>query len=168
MKFNRTHRPTLLFIALAALLTLAGCNNSEQATQESGPAAEALAKGKAFMEANATKEGVNSLPSGIKYKIIHDSDEGKIPKLTDSVHVHMRMSLVDGTVITDSNPSSAPAEIYIKNTVGGWKKILTKMSVGSKWIAYIPPHMAFSSRGNELVGPNETLICEIELLDIIW
>jgi len=168
MKLNSANRPTLFFIAFVALLTLAGCGSSEQETKAEGVAAEAMAKGKAFLEENATKEGVITLPSGIQYKIISENGEGRIPKLTDSVHVHMRMLLVDGTVITNTYPSGKAAEIYIKNTIGGWKKVLTKMSVGSKWIAYIPPHMAFSSRGNQNVGPNETLICEIELVDIIW
>ncbi|ATX80123.1 FKBP-type peptidyl-prolyl cis-trans isomerase FklB [Mariprofundus aestuarium] len=168
MKFNSANRPTLFFIAFVALLTLAGCGSSEQETKAEGVAAENFARGKAFLEENATKEGVITLPSGIQYKVISDNPEGKIPKLTDSVHIHIRTLLVDGTVITNTYPSGKAAEIYIKNTLGGWKKVLTKMSVGSKWIAYIPPHMAFSSRGSEYVGPNETLICEIELVDIIW
>jgi len=168
MKRIRTQQPTLLLIALAALLTLAGCNNAEQSNENSGLAAKNLEKSKTFMAANATKEGVITLPSGVQYKVISENVEGKLPKLTDSVHMHLRMSLTDGTVVVDTNPSGNPTEVYIKTAINGWKKTLTKMSVGSKWIVYIPPHMAYSSRGNENVGPNEALICEIELLDIIW
>jgi len=168
MQTNSTSRSAILIIAIAAMLSLAGCGNTESDSQATGIAAENMAKGKAFLAENATKEGVITLPSGVQYKVIRDNYEGKVPKLTDNVHLHLKMSLIDGTVINDSNPSGKPVELYIKHTIGGWKKVLTRMNVGSKWIVYIPPHMAFSSRGNENVGPNETLICEIELLDIIW
>jgi len=168
MQTRTANRSTILIIALAALLSLTGCSSSEPDSPAAKIAAENMAKGKAFLAENATKEGVTTLPSGVQYKVIHDNYEGRVPKLTDNVHIHLRMSLIDGTVINDSNPSGKPVELYIKHTIGGWKKVLTKMNVGSKWMVYIPPHMAFSSRGNENVGPNETLICEIELLDIIW
>ncbi|NWF36575.1 FKBP-type peptidyl-prolyl cis-trans isomerase [Mariprofundus sp. KV] len=168
MQINATSRSTIFIIAITALLSLAGCGNSGSDSQATGIAAENMAKGKAFLAENATKEGVVTLPSGIQYKVIHNNYEGRVPKLTDNVNIHLRMSHLDGTVINDSNPSGKPVDIYIKHTIGGWKKVLTKMNVGSKWMVYIPPHMAYSSRGNENVGPNETLICEIELLEIIW
>lgn len=170
MRNHTSNRTALIFIALSAIVTLAGCSGygTEQDSQTVEIAAENLSKGKAFLEENGKKDDVTTMPSGIQYSIIHESEEGKIPKLTDNVLIHLRMLHIDGSVINDSYVSNEPIKIYIKHTMGGWRKILTQMSVGSKWITYIPPHMAFSSRGNEIVGPNETIICEIELLEILW
>ncbi|ATX81546.1 FKBP-type peptidyl-prolyl cis-trans isomerase FklB [Mariprofundus ferrinatatus] len=169
MKLNTSHRSKIFILAVGALIALAGCSNSAPAPEvDTGIAAENLEKGKAFLEANASKEGVVTIDGGVQYKVITSNPEGRTPKLTDDVNIHLRMSHIDGTVINDSFGSDEPVKVYVKHAIAGWRKTLTKMTVGSRWIVYIPPHMAFSTRGNDGVGPNETLICEIELLDIVW
>jgi len=152
---------TLLTVAL---FMLAGCSSQS----ETGPAAVNLAKGKAFMEANKSKEGITTLPSGVQYKVIVSGD-GKTPVLTDYVKVHHRDLHLDGTVYNDSYKDGEPGTLLVKHADPGWKDILQKMPVGSKWIVYVPPHMAYSNRGIAgTIEPNETLIYEIELLEVLW
>jgi len=157
----KTAAITLLAIAL---LMLAGCSSQN----DSGPAAENLAKGKAFMDTNKTKDGITTLPSGIQYKVLVSGD-GATPVMTDSVKLHHRGMHLDGTVFDDSYKENKPGIILVKHADPGIKKILQLMPVGSKWTVYIPPHLAYSNRGIKgTIEPNETLIYEIELLEIIW
>lgn len=164
------HKPIRAIFAVAAMLAFAGCSSSETDSQTASLAAENLEKSRAFLEENAKKPDVEVMNNGIQYKIITSNPEGRVPKLIDSVRVHLRMSKINGDVISDSTATGEPATIYIKHAIAGWRKTLTTMQVGSKWIVYLPPHMGFSSRGNKKynIDPNETLICEIELLDIVW
>jgi len=165
MKQTRKLHITLMTSILLSLLLLAGCGASDNAT---GPAAENLAKGKAFMEQNANQDGVISLDNGIQYRVV-TAGTGKNPRLTDTIIIHSRGKHLDGTVFSDSYAEGKPEEVLLKHTILGWKKVLPLMSVGSKWIAYLPPHMAFSSRGVEgVIEPNETIIYELELIDIKW
>jgi FKBP-type peptidyl-prolyl cis-trans isomerase FklB len=155
----------LLMVGLLALFSLTGCGGSNEPT---GPAAENLAKGIAFMEQNSKRAGVISLDNGLQYEVI-TKGSGKTPKLTDFVVVHQRGKHLDGTTFSDSYKDGKPEEALVKHTIPGWKKILPMMSVGDKWIVYLPPHMAFSNRGEQgVIEPNETLIYEIELLEIKW
>ena len=152
-----------LTILLSATL-LTGCGSNEP----TGPAAENLAKGKAFMERNGQRDGVITLENGIQYEIIVKGS-GKSPRLTDTVIVHQRGKHLDGTTFTDSYQDGKPEEVYVKYSIPGWKKTLPLMSAGSKWIIYLPPHMGFSNRGYEnIIEPNETLIYELELIAVKW
>lgn len=165
MKFSLRHTSVPVTVALLILMSLTGCGNSGNQT---GPAAENLAKGKAFMEQNKLKEGIVVLDSGIQYGVT-TKGSGKSPKLTDIVIIHSRGKHLDGTTFSDSYKENRPDKMLVKHTILGWKKILPLMSVGSKWTTYLPPHMAFSSRGAEgFVEPNETIIYEIELVSIEW
>lgn len=165
MKLNLLHRSIPVMVALLLLTLLTGCGNSADQT---GPAAENLAKGKAFMEQNGAKEGIVTLESGIQYRIV-TKGSGKSPKLTDLVLIRSRGKHLDGTTFSDSYAENKPEKMLVKHTILGWKKILPLMSAGSKWTVYLPTHMAFSSRGIEaLIEPNETLIFEIELVSIEW
>jgi len=152
-------------LALFILISLTGCGSSGDQTS---PAAENLAKGKAFMEQNKLKDGIITLDSGIQYRVITQG-RGKSPKLADVVTIHQRGKHLDGTVFSDSYKKGEPEKMLVKHMIPGWVKTLPLMSVGSKWTIYLPPHMAFSNRGAEgFVEPNETLIYEIELLGIEW
>ena len=106
-------------------------------------ATENAEKGKKFLEENAKKSGVDTLANGIQYKIIKKG-EGAKPAATDMVKVHYRGTLIDGTEFD-----------------------LQQMPVGSKWEIFIPSDQAYGPRGNGSIGPNETLIFEVELLDIV-
>jgi len=136
---HSTNLPKSLFmVALLALFTLAGCGNSSEPT---GVAAENLAKGIAFLKENGKREGVVTMVNGIQYEIITKGD-GKNPKITDFAVVHQRGKHLDGTTFSDSYENGEPEVVLVKHTIPGWKKTLPMMTVGSKWIIYLPPHMA--------------------------
>lgn len=165
IKFSIRHRSIPVMVLLLTLMSLTGCGNSGA---QSGPAAENLAKGKIFMEQNKLKNGIVILDSGIQYKVITKGN-GKSPKLTDVVVVHSRGKHIDGTTFSDSYKENRPDKMLVKHMISGWMKTIPLMSVGGKWTIYLPPRMAFSSRGAEgFVEPNETLIYEIELVSIEW
>jgi FKBP-type peptidyl-prolyl cis-trans isomerase FklB len=122
-------------------------------------------KGEAFLAENKTKEGVVVLPSGVQYKIIK---AGNGPKPTDSdiVKVYYRGALLDGTEFDSTDPGH-PVDLKASALIAGWKEALSLMPVGSKWQIYIPSELAYGDRGvGSDIGPNETLIFDVELLGI--
>jgi FKBP-type peptidyl-prolyl cis-trans isomerase len=120
--------------------------------------------GDAFLAENKTKEGVVTLPSGLQYKILKAGD-GKKPAETDTVEVNYRGTLVDGTEFDSTKPGK-PATLQVNGVIRGWSEALQLMPVGSKWQLVIPPPLAYGGRGSGLIGPNATLIFEVELLAI--
>jgi FKBP-type peptidyl-prolyl cis-trans isomerase len=123
-------------------------------------------EGEAFLAVNKTKEGVVTLPSGLQYKILKAGD-GKRPKDTDVVKCNYRGTLIDGTEFDSSYRTGKPATLTIGKGIPGWREALTLMPVGSKWQIFIPPQLAYgSSRSVRNIGPNATLIFEVELLAI--
>lgn len=129
-------------------------------------AESAAAKGEAFLKENATKEGVKTLPSGLQYKVIKEGT-GKSPKATDTVSVHYRGTLINGTEFDSSYKRNAPAEFPVNRVIRGWTEALQLMKEGSKWMLYIPSNLAYGSRGaGGDIGPDETLIFEVELLKV--
>lgn len=130
-------------------------------------AEENLEKGKKFMEENLTKNGVDTLSDGIQYKVITEGN-GPKPSATDKVKVHYRGTLVDGTEFDSSIKRGEPAEFGLNQVIPGWSKAIQAMPVGSKWEIYLPAEQAYGPRGaGAAIGPNETLIFEVELLDIV-
>jgi FKBP-type peptidyl-prolyl cis-trans isomerase FklB len=134
--------------------------------QRAKEAAENLAKGKAFLEQNKTKEGVKVLPSGLQYKIIKEGT-GKTPTLNDKVKAHYRGTLIDGTEFDNSYKRHQPAEFALKGVIKGWTEALQLMKEGAKWELYIPPNLAYGERGRPGIPPNSVLIFEVELLQIV-
>lgn len=123
-------------------------------------------EGEAFLAENKKKEGVITLPSGLQYKVIKEGD-GKIPKLTDTVTIHYRGTLIDGTEFDSSYKRGQPATFPIKGIIAGFSEALQLMKVGSKWQLFIPSNLAYGERGaGDDIGPNTTLIFEIELISI--
>ncbi len=122
-------------------------------------------KGEAFLAENKKKEGVVTLPSGLQYKILKAGD-GKKPTEADTVVCHYRSTLVDGTPL-DSSEAEKPATFKVTGVIPGWREALQLMPVGSKWQLSIPPHLAYGERGADArIGPNATLIFEVELVSI--
>jgi FKBP-type peptidyl-prolyl cis-trans isomerase FklB len=121
--------------------------------------------GEAFLAANKTKPGVTTLPSGIQYVVLKDGT-GKQPKATDEVKVHYHGTLIDGTVFDSSVNRGEPATFRLDQVIPGWTESVQKMKEGSKWRVYIPADLAYGARGPEPIGPNATLIFEIELLEV--
>jgi FKBP-type peptidyl-prolyl cis-trans isomerase FklB len=124
------------------------------------------AEGDAFLAANKSKEGVVSLPSGLQYKVL-TAGTGKKPLATDSVVCHYRGTLIAGTEFDSSYKRGEPATFPVGGVIKGWTEVLQLMPVGSKWQVFIPPNLAYGERGSGgVIGPNATLIFEIELVAI--
>jgi FKBP-type peptidyl-prolyl cis-trans isomerase FklB len=123
-------------------------------------------KGEAFLAQNKKQKGVVTLPSGLQYKILKEA-KGAKPKATDTVSVHYRGTLIDGTEFDSSIKRGQPAEFPVGQVIKGWTEALQLMPVGSKWQLFIPSDLAYGPQGaGNLIGPNATLTFEVELLGI--
>ena len=133
-------------------------------------AVENAEKGAAFLAKNKTKAGVVCLPSGLQYQVLK-SGTGCKPSLTDTIECHFRGTLIDGEEFTGSDPAN-PVTFKVSEVIPGWKQALPQMPVGSKWRLFIPPELAYGEAGagrarlSPKIGPNATLIYEVELLAI--
>lgn len=124
-----------------------------------------LSAGKAFMDENGKKEGVVTSPSGLQYKIITEGTGAK-PTLTDTVTVNYRGTLIDGTEFDSSYKRGQPAKFKLDQVVKGWTEGLQLLKQGSKAQLVIPPTLGYGERGAGPIGPNSTLIFEVELVGI--
>lgn len=124
------------------------------------------AEGEAFLAENATKEGVVVLESGLQYREITSGD-GAQPAETDIVTVHYKGTLIDGTEFDSSYGRGEPATFPVNGVIPGWVEALQLMQVGDKWELFIPSDLAYGPGGTgSTIGPNATLIFEVELLDL--
>lgn len=125
-----------------------------------------LEEGQAFLTANKANEGVVSLPSGLQYLILKDS-EGPKPLATNKVTCHYHGTLINGTVFDSSVQRGQPATFPLNMVIKGWTEALQLMSVGSKWRLFLPADLAYGDRHvSAEIGPNSTLIFDVELLGI--
>ena len=123
-------------------------------------------EGEAFLAENKKKEGVKTLPSGLQYKVIK-AGTGKKPKLTDTVTTQYRGTLTDGTEFDSSYRRGQPATFPVTGVIPGWTEALQLMEEGAKWQLFVPPNLAYGDRGaGPQIGPNATLIFEVELISI--
>ncbi|MGB0722903.1 MAG: FKBP-type peptidyl-prolyl cis-trans isomerase [Gammaproteobacteria bacterium] len=125
-------------------------------------------KGKAYMAENKKKDGVEELTSGVQYRVIKAGDgKGKTPKDNDTVSVHYEGTLIDGTVFDSSYQRGEPVEFQVGGVIPGFQEALMAMQEGDKWEVVIPPHLAYGPQGaGGKIGPNETLIFQLELLGV--
>jgi FKBP-type peptidyl-prolyl cis-trans isomerase len=122
-------------------------------------------KGEAFLVENARKQGVVTLPSGLQYKIL-EAGSGKRPTEADTVTCRYRSTLIDGSEL-DRSEAGKTATFKLSEVIPGWREALRLMPVGSKWQLFIPPDLAYGERGADArIGPNATLIFEVELVSI--
>lgn len=121
--------------------------------------------GAAFLAANATKPGVVTLPSGLQYKVL-TAGTGPKPAATDSVVCNYRGTLLDNTEFDSSYKRGEPATFPVSGVIKGWTEALQLMPVGSKWQLFIPADLAYGERAQGPIGPNATLVFEVELLSI--
>ena len=122
--------------------------------------------GTKFLADNLNNEGVLALESGMQYIVLNQGD-GEKPAATDTVDVHYEGSLINGTVFDSSIKRGQPATFPVNGVIQGWQEALQLMNVGSKWKVFIPSELAYGAQGaGGDIGPNETLIFEMELLAI--
>lgn len=120
--------------------------------------------GDAYRKENGAKEGVVILESGLQYKIIEEG-KGASPKAEDTVEVHYTGTLLDGTEFDSSHRRGVPATFGVNQVIPGWTEALQLMKEGAKWQLVIPPELAYGPGGTGgPIGPNQTLIFEVELL----
>jgi FKBP-type peptidyl-prolyl cis-trans isomerase FklB len=123
-------------------------------------------EGEDFLTANKGKDGVVTLPSGLQYKVLKEGT-GPKPSASDSVVCNYRGTLINGTEFDSSYKRGQPATFPVSGVIKGWTEALQLMSVGSKWQLFIPPSLAYGERGAGAdIGPNATLIFEVELISI--
>jgi FKBP-type peptidyl-prolyl cis-trans isomerase len=159
---------TLLTEEEARAALVAAQNDMRKKVQEKmQQAGEANKKeGDAFLAANKTKEGVVTLPSGLQYKILTPGT-GPKPTASDTVVCNYRGTLIDGKEFDSSYKRGQPATFAVGGVIKGWTEALQLMPAGSKWQLFIPPDLAYAERGAGAdIGPNATLVFEVELLSI--
>ena len=122
--------------------------------------------GKTFLEENKKKEGVIETASGLQYKVLQEGD-GKQPSASSDVEVHYHGKTIDGNVFDSSVERGQPIVLNVGQVIKGWQEALPMMKEGSKWQLYIPSDLAYGERGaGGAIGPNETLIFDVELISI--
>lgn len=123
--------------------------------------------GEAFLTENAKREGIKVTESGLQYEVL-ESGKGDSPKASDNVEVHYTGKLIDGTVFDSSVERGVPVSFGVTQVIPGWVEALQLMHEGDKWRLYIPSDLAYGPNGaGGVIGPNMTLIFDVELLRVI-
>lgn len=126
-----------------------------------------LKNGEAFLAENAKREGIKVTASGLQYEVL-ETGNGDSPKASDNVEVHYTGKLIDGTVFDSSVERGVPASFGVTQVIPGWVEALQLMHEGDKWRLYIPSNLAYGPNGaGGVIGPNMTLIFDVELLRVI-
>jgi len=128
-------------------------------------AEQAQMEGERFLAENKTKEGVVTLASGLQYKILKQGT-GEKPTIEDTVVCNYKGTLINGTVFDASEKHGGPATFPVKGLIAGWTEALQLMPEGSKWQLFVPSNLAYGAHGPAEIGPNATLIFEVELVSI--
>ena len=135
-------------------------------TAAANAAQENVKAGKAFLESNKAKEGVQVTASGLQYKILKDG-EGKKPVSTATVKVHYTGKLIDGKVFDSSIARGEPIEFPVDQVIPGWTEALQLMKVGAKYRLFIPSRLGYGAHGaGNAIPPHSSLIFEVELLAV--
>lgn len=146
---------------LSTRMQVAQAQQFEEATTRNA------AEGEAYLAENGQRDGVITTESGLQYEVLTQGN-GPRPAATDQASVHYRGTLVDGTEFDSSYERGEPATFPINRVIPGWTEALQLMPVGSKYRFVIPSHLAYAEQGSgPLIGPNATLIFEVELLGIV-
>lgn len=125
-----------------------------------------LKAGEEFLEQNKQREGVHTTASGLQYEVLNQGD-GPKPKATDKVKCHYHGTLIDGTIFDSSVQRGQPATFPLNMVISGWTEALQLMPVGSKYRLFLHPSLAYGERQTgAVIGPNSTLIFDVELLGI--
>lgn len=139
---------------------------AKQAAEKAAQASKNLKDGQDFLAANKTKPGVHTTESGLQYEVIRPGN-GPKPAPTDVVRVHYKGTLLDGTTFDSSYDRGQPNEFTLNQVIPGWTEGVGLMPVGSKYRLWIPANIAYGEAGQGPIGPNATLVFEVELLAIV-
>ncbi len=153
----------IMLLSASMLFIVSGITTAQDDAKSAS--AENIKKGQSFLDANKKKDGVKVTASGLQYKVI-TKGEGVKPKATDKVKVHYRGTLINGKEFDSSYKRNQPAEFGLNQVIKGWTEGLQLMNVGSKYEFYIPSGLAYGPNGPPSIGPDQTLIFTVELLDI--
>ena len=138
----------------------------EMARKQDASGSDNKQAGEAFLAENKNKEGVKTLPSGLQYQVLQEGS-GKSPSKTDTVTTHYHGTLIDGTVFDSSYQRNEPATFPVNGVIAGWTEALQMMKEGAKWRLFIPSNLAYGAQGaGSDIGPNSTLIFDVELLSV--
>jgi FKBP-type peptidyl-prolyl cis-trans isomerase len=152
-------------LALSAA-ALSACQSRSRASEAQPPAS--AAEGAAFLAKMAKTPGVQSLPDGLEYKVLHSGPaDGQSPKLGDEVKVNYQGTLIDGTVFDSSYDRGEPAVFTVGEVVPGWNEALQKMRPGDVWYLYIPANLAYGDEGAGPIPAGSVLVFKIELLGVL-
>jgi FKBP-type peptidyl-prolyl cis-trans isomerase FklB len=151
---------------VAMLTALQQKVRQEQAEAFQKLAEENRVKSEEFLTSNRSKNGIVALPSGIQYRIIEEGD-GSRPSMESTVKVHYRGSKINGHEFDSSFARGVPEQFTVNSVLKGWQEVLPLMKTGSTWQIFVPPELAFGPRGNPPVGPNEALIFDLKLVEIV-
>lgn len=178
---TRVRQRIAALVCAAAVLPMIGCAPKSDESKDSpappapaepaepvseAPAPTALAKGLAFLAENGRRASVVTTASGLQYEVLA-SGTGAMPTANDFVTTHYHGTFIDGSVFDSSVQRGEPIEFPVGGVIKGWTEALQLMRVGDKWKLYIPSDLAYGSHGSApTIGPDETLIFEVELLDV--
>jgi FKBP-type peptidyl-prolyl cis-trans isomerase FklB len=137
----------------------------EQQGQQNELAQKNREAGEAFLAENAEREGVQSTESGLQYEVIEEGD-GESPGATDQVQVHYTGELISGEVFDSSRERGQPVTFGLSQVIPGWTEGLQLMNEGARYKLYIPSDLAYGQGGNQAIGPNATLVFDVELLAV--
>jgi len=138
---------------------------SKASEQQQELAKKNLEAGQTFLAENADRDGIQTTESGLQYEIIEEGD-GESPSAEDKVKVHYTGELISGEVFDSSRERGEPVTFGLNQVIPGWTEGLQLMTEGSRAKLYIPADLAYGPGGNQRIGPNETLIFDVELLEI--
>jgi len=151
---------------MKAVLTAAAQEiRKKQAAEQAEKGQQAQAEGEKFLAENKAKDGVVALPSGLQYKILKQGT-GEKPTLDDTVVCNYKGTLINGTEFDASEKHGGPATFPVKGVIAGWTEALQLMPTGSKWQLFVPANLAYGEQGPPGIGPNATLIFEVELVAV--
>lgn len=149
----------------AALQEYQQTMQQEQAANMEKMAEDNKTAGETFLAENAEREEVMTTESGLQYEVIEEGD-GEKPTASDQVKVHYTGELLNGDVFDSSRERGEPVTFGLSQVIPGWTEGLQLMPEGSRYKLYIPSELAYGPGGNRSIGPNETLVFDVELLEI--
>ena len=158
------------WLALAAALALAPlAAQAQPAAQPPAPSAMVapLETAAAFFPRNAKLPGVQTLPSGLQYKVLQSGPAGPSPKEGDAIKVHYEGALTNGQVFDSSFARNQPLLMPLANLVPAWMEALPRMHVGDEWMLYVPPELGYGAQGSGPIPPNAVLIFRIKFLGML-